>query len=87
MTMQRRLNILPILLFAMSLPAFAVQLESPSASSAHRTQVLRPGKGEPRVRDAVPARTASPRTPDQNPDKGRTRPYQVPKPGEGAPKG
>lgn len=85
--MKRLLNVLPTLLLATSLPAFSVQLESPSAGSSHRTQVLRPGKGEPRVRDAVPARTSSPRTPEQNPDKGRTRPYQAPKPGEGTPKG
>ena len=85
--MRRILNLMPMILLAASLPAFSVQPESPSPGATHRIQVFRAGKGEPRVREAVAARTASPRTPNQTQDTGRTRPYQVPKPGEGTPKG
>lgn len=85
--MRRILNVMPMILLAASLPAFSVQPESPSPGSTHRIQVFRAGKGEPRVRDGEAARTASPRTPNQAQDAGRTRPYQAPKPGEGAPKG
>lgn len=81
------LNVMPILLLAAGLPAFAVPQESPSPGSTHRIQVFRAGKGDARVRDAATARTASPRTPNQTQEKGRTRPYQPAKPGEGAPKG
>ena len=85
--MRRILNVMPMILLAASLPAFSAQPEPPSPGSTHRVQVLRAGKGEPRVRDAVAARKASPRTPDQGQGTGRTRPYQAAKPGEGEPKG
>ena len=85
--MRRFLNIMPIILLAGSLPAFSAQPESPSTGSSHRIMVFRAGKGAPRVRDAAAARTTSSRTPSQAQDTGCTRPYQVPKPGEGAPKG
>jgi hypothetical protein len=81
------LNVMPLILLAASLSASSAQAEPPSPGSTHRIQVFRTGKGEPRVRDAVAARTASPRTPDQVQAPGRTRPYQAAKPGEGAPKG
>lgn len=84
--MRRILNVLPMILLAASLPAFAVQPESPNPGSAHRIQVFRAGKGEPRVRDAGTARTATPRPPSQAQDTARTRPYQAAKPGEGEPK-
>ncbi|MDP1833180.1 MAG: hypothetical protein Q8K67_14060 [Geothrix sp.] len=85
--MRRILNVMPLILLAASLPAFSVQTESPGPGSTHRIQVFRAGKGEPRVRDAEAARTASPRPPNQVQDTGRTRPYQAAKPGEGEPKG
>jgi len=83
--MRRILNIMPILLLAASLPAFSVQPQSPPPGPTHRIQVFRAGKGQPRVRDVAAARTVSPRIANQ--DTGRTRPYQVAKAGEGAPKG
>ena len=85
--MRRILNVMPLLLLAASLPVFSAQPDSPSPGSTHRIQVFRTGKGEPRVRDAVAARTASPRTPSPSQDKESTRPYQAGKPGEGTPKG
>lgn len=70
------LPVLPILLA--SLGAFA---EPPASGPKNLTQPIRTGKGQPRVREATTAqRTTAPAT-------GRTRPYQAPKPGEGAPKG
>lgn len=85
--MRRVLNLMPMILLAASLPAFSAQPDSPSSGATHRIQVFRAGKGEPRVREAAPARTAPPRPPNQAQDTGRTRPYQAAKPGEGAPKG
>ena len=85
--MRRILHVMPMILLAASLPAVSVQPETPGPGPAHRVQVFRAGKGEPRVREAVPARTASPRPASQGQDAGRTRPYQAAKPGEGAPKG
>lgn len=85
--MRRILNLMPLILLAASLPAFSAQPESPSPGSTHRIQVIRTGKGEPRVREAAAARTAAPRTPNQAQETGRTRPYQPAKPGEGEPKG
>ncbi len=85
--MRRLLNLIPMLLLAANLPAFSAQPESPTPGSTHRIQVFRAGKGEPRVRDAAAARTASPRTSNQAQETGRTRPYRAAKPGEGEPKG
>lgn len=84
--MRRILNVMPMILLAASLPAFAVQPESPNPGSSHRIQVFRAGKGEPRVRDAGTARTATPRTPSKAQGADRTRPYQAAKSGEGEPK-
>lgn len=75
-----------MILLTASFSAFAAQTEPAGASPTHRTQVLRPGKGEARVRDASAARTASPRPTPPAEGTGRSRPYQAPKPGEGAPK-
>jgi hypothetical protein len=85
--MRRILKVMPVILLVASLPAFPAQPESPNPGSTHRIQAYRAGKGEPRVREAATARTASPRPSNQVQDKGRTRPYQAAKPGEGAPKG
>jgi hypothetical protein len=73
-------HFLPIVLIPLSLPSIAAQAE---ASNTQIIQIIRSGKGLPRVRDASAARVAAPRTVDPA---GRTVPYQVPKPGEGAPK-
>ncbi|GLH71812.1 hypothetical protein GETHLI_03140 [Geothrix limicola] len=82
------LNVVPtLLLLAGNLSALAVQPEPPRSVATHRIQVIRPGKGEPRTREAVAARTASPQTPTTDGGMRRTRPYQPAKPGEGAPKG
>jgi hypothetical protein len=85
--MRRILNVMPMILLAACLPAYSVQPESPSPGSTHRIQVFREGKGEPRVRGAVAARNAASAAQHQVQGTGRTRPYQVAKPGEGAPKG
>jgi hypothetical protein len=84
--MLRISNVMPIILMAVSLPAYSIQPESPRPDATHRIHVYREGKGEPRVRDTTGARSASSPTPNPGEDKGRTRPYQVAKPGEGAPK-
>lgn len=80
------LHFLPLLLFPMGLPAFPAETASPAATAVHRTQVLRPGKGQPRVQGAAPATPASRRTMGQAVGTGRTRAYQAAKPGEGEPK-
>jgi hypothetical protein len=85
--MRRVLNVIPMILLAVSLSAYSAKPEAPVSGSAHRIQVYRAGKGEPRVRQAAAARTAAPRTPEQVQDGGRSQPYQPAKPGEGEPKG
>lgn len=80
------LPILPLIPIAMGLAAFTAATASPVPSPAHRTQVLRPGKGLPRVQGAAPATSASRRTVSQAVGTGRTRSYQAAKPGEGEPK-
>lgn len=63
--------------------AFSAQPPSPRPGATHRVQVYRAGPGEPRDRAAP----TSPRLSSPIQDKGRTRPYQIVKPGDGAPKG
>ncbi len=75
-----------MILLTASMSALAAQSEPTGSSPTHRTQVLRPGKGEARVRDAASARKASERPAAPVEGSGRSRPYQAPKPGEGAPK-
>ena len=84
--MRRILNILPMIMLATGLQGHSRQPVASTSDSAHRIQVFRAGKGEPRVREAAASRTAVPRTPAQARDMGITRAYQVPKPGEGSPK-
>jgi hypothetical protein len=84
--MRRILNGTALILMAASLPAFSAQPGSSGPGTTHRVQALRPGKGEPRVRGAQPARTVPSRPPSQAQDTDRTRPYQA-RPGEGEPKG
>jgi hypothetical protein len=83
--MQRILNVIPMILLAVSLPAFSA--ETPAAGATHRIQVYQAGKGALRVREAAAARKAAPRAPEQAPAGGRSQPYQPAKPGEGEPKG
>lgn len=85
--MRRIVYMIPLFILATGFSAFADQPASPKAGATHSIQILRAGKGEPRVRDAAAARTAAPRTPDPAEGTGRTRPYQAAKPGEGEPKG
>jgi len=85
--MRRMLNVLPMLLVAVSLPALSAQSEASATGSTHSIQVYRAGKGEPRVRSAAAARTAAPRAAEKAKSDGRTQPYQPAKPGEGEPKG
>ena len=85
--MRRMLNVIPMILLAVSFPAFSAQPEAPTTGSTHRIQVYRAGKGEPRVREAAAARTAAPRVAEPAKGDGRTQPYQPAKPGEGEPKG
>jgi hypothetical protein len=68
-----RRSILPILMFALGLQAISAQ------PAPRRVRELRPGVGEPRLRDPSAARTAQPRGE-------RVLPYKAAKPGEGAPK-
>lgn len=75
-----------MILMTAGLSALAAQPEPADPSPTHRTQVLRPGKGESRVRDAAAARKASDRPSAPAEGSGRSRPYQAPKPGEGEPK-
>ncbi len=82
--MRRNLSLFPIFLLALSLPAFAAPPEAPEA--VHRTQRLRTGEGEPRVREPAAARVATPRKVAPAQGTARSRPYQAAKPGEGAPK-
>jgi hypothetical protein len=70
-----------LLTLGLSAPAFAAGA-SPRPPE-HRTQPLRKGQGQPRGSAAAEARTAPAGTATAP---GRVRPYQVPKPGEGAPK-
>jgi hypothetical protein len=81
--MRHNLPFLPILLLALSTPAFALPPDSPR----HRIQILRSGNGQPRIRDAAASRVATPRTLDQTGGTRRSRPYQIAQPGEGEPKG
>jgi hypothetical protein len=85
--MRRMLNALPMILLMASIPALSAQPVAPTSGSTHRIQVYRAGKGEPRVREAAAARTASPRVAEQAMGGGRSQPYQPAKPGEGEPKG
>ena len=85
--MRRMLNVLPMLLVAVSLPVLSAQSEASATGSTHSIQVYRAGKGEPRVRQAAAARTATPRASEQIRDGGRSQPYKAAKPGEGEPKG
>jgi hypothetical protein len=85
--MRQMMNPMPMLLLAISFPAFSAQTEPPIPGGTHRIQVFQVGKGEPRVRAAMTARTASPRTLNSAQGTGHTRPYQPAKPGEGEPKG
>ena len=82
--MRRILPVLPTLLATLGLPALAVQTEVPKPVPTQIIQIIRTGKGQPRVRDTSAARVASLRTLDL--DGARTHPYPVAKPGEGAPK-
>ncbi len=82
--MRRNLSLFPTFLLALSLPAFAGPPEAPEA--VHRTQSLRAGEGEPRVRETTAARAAAPRKAAPAQGTARSRPYQAAKPGEGAPK-
>ena len=84
--MRIMLHFLPLILVPMGLPAFPAATASPTATPVHRTQALRPGKGQPRVQGAAPATPASSRTVSQVAGTGRTRAYQAAKPEEGAPK-
>jgi hypothetical protein len=84
--MRRMLNAIPMILLAVSFPAFSAQPVAPTSGSTHRIQVYRAGKGEPRVREAAAARTAAPHTPEPSRGGGRSQPYQPAKPGEGEPK-
>ena len=85
--MRRMLNVLPMLLVAVSLPVLSAQSEASATGSTHSIQVYRAGKGEPRVRSAAAARTAAHRVAEPAKGDGRTQPYQPAKPGEGEPKG
>ena len=85
--MRRMLNVMPMILLAAGLSASSPEPELPSPAPAHRIQVLRAGKGEPRVRDAATARKAPPRASNKAEGTARSRPYQPAKPGEGEPKG
>ena len=85
--MRRTLSLFPLFslfLLALSLPAFGAPPAVPEP--AHRTQSLRAGEGEPRVRETTPARAAGPRKAAPAQGTARSRPYQAAKPGEGAPK-
>jgi len=80
--MRYRLPFLPLLLVALSAPAFALPPDSPR----HLVQTLRSGPGQPRVRDASAGRVTAPRTLDRADGTSRSRPYRVAQPGEGEPK-
>lgn len=84
--MRHPLHTLNIALVMLSLPAWAQQPAPPASGTTHIIRIIRSGQGQPRVRDAAAARTASPRKVTQTERASRTRPYQVPKPGEGEPK-
>lgn len=87
--MRRTLSLFPLFslfLLALSLPAFAAPPEAPRLDAVHRTQSLRAGEGEPRVRETTAARAAGPRKAASAQGTARSRPYQAAKPGEGAPK-
>lgn len=84
--MRPKSTALPMILLAVSLPLLSAQAEVPSARGTHRTQAVRAGRGEPRVREAVSDRAATLRAPGQAQAHERTRAYQAPKVGEGTTK-
>lgn len=85
--MRRIFTMMPMILLAAGLPAHSSQPNPSTPGPAHRIHVYRAGRGELRVREAAASRTAVPCAPGQVRDTGLTHPYQVSKPGEGAPKG
>ena len=80
--MRSHLNLLPILVFLLVSPLAA---QAPNAAT-HFVRTLRAGQGQARARITPPARPASERLRADTGSTVRIRPYQVPKPGEGAPK-
>jgi hypothetical protein len=81
------LRFLPLILIpAMALPAFTAPAVSPTPGPIHLVQAIRPGQGQPRVLGVAPVNPASTRALSRAASAGRTRPYQTPKPGEGAAK-
>jgi hypothetical protein len=84
--MRRILHVLPILMAALSCPAFSAQAELPKPAARHIIQVFRSGNGQPREREVSSARSFSLRGLAQGEAAGRTRPYTVAQPGEGLPK-
>jgi hypothetical protein len=79
--MRMILSFLPALLVTLGIPALAAQPETPNPTPRHLIQPLRPGAGQPRVRQGAAVQSAA------QGGKVRTRAYQAAKPGEGAPKG
>ena len=78
--MRMFLSFLPAVL-ATLIPAFAAPPETPGPAPRHLIQPLRPGAGQPRVRQDAAVQGGA------QGGKVRTRAYQAAKPGEGAPKG
>ena len=79
--MRRFFPFLALLAVALAVPASAQP-----ASPLHLIPVFRPGPGQPRVRNVAAARAGSRTTRNPAATTGPTHPYQLPKPGEGAPR-
>jgi len=80
--MRRILHSLPLALLALTLPMLAQQ----STPSKHTAHAYRSGEGAPKAPRTATALTFEQRTQNSADGSKRIRPYQVPKPGEGAPK-
>jgi len=79
--------ILRTLIVLSALPVLAAPSDAPRADPAPIVRPYRSGPGQPRLRDAVAARTVQQPAQVQAGGTRRSRPYQPAKPGEGDPKG
>ena len=85
--MRHARSILPTLLLLACLPAIAAPSDPPQADPAPIVRPLRAGSGQPRVRDTAATNKAAKPTQVDHGGVRHFRLYQIPKPGEGEPKG
>lgn len=76
--------LVPFTLLATALAPGSPAAEAPRRAPVHRTQALRQGQVRPRDRAATQARSAPAGSAEAPAQARRVRPYQAPRPGEGA---